>query len=319
MKKIAVMTSGGDAPGMNAAIRTVVRKGIYEKLEVIGIQRGFQGLVASDFIPMELGSVADIIHRGGTILRTARAPEFLQKEYQLRAVYNLHQQHIDAVIVIGGGGSFQGAHVLLQHGIKVIGLPGTIDNDITGTDSCIGFDTAVNNVIEAVNKVRDTAMSHERIYVIEVMGRTSGHIALAAGLAGGAESILVPEIPYNLGDICTRIRRGIDRGKLHSIIIVAEGAASALEVGKALEEQLQMDIRVTVLGHIQRGGTPTAFDRIFASQIASTAVDLLLAGTFDVMVGLKNNHISITPLVDVLSQKKPLAIDLYRLAEVLSI
>jgi 6-phosphofructokinase 1 len=319
MKKIGVLTSGGDAPGMNAAIRTVVRKGINENLEVIGIQRGFHGLVASEFLPMELGSVADIIHRGGTILRTARASEFLQKEYQIRAVQNLHQQNIDAVIVIGGDGSLRGAHVLEEYGIKVVCLPGTIDNDIACTDNCIGFDTAVNNVTEAINKVRDTATSHERIYVIEVMGRTSGHIALAAGLAGGAESILVPEVPFNLEDICTRIRRGIQREKRHSIIIVAEGAASALEVGKDLEKILQMDIRVTILGHIQRGGTPTAIDRIFASHISSTAIDLLLAGTSGVMVGMENNKICSTRLVDVLSHKKPFAIELYRLAEVLSI
>lgn len=238
MKRIGVLTSGGDAPGMNAAIRAVVRKGIFEGLEVVGIKRGYAGLINGEFVDMNLGSVADIIQRGGTILRTARSEEFRTVEGRRRAYANMQEQGIEGLIVIGGDGSFRGAQIFSQeHGVKVIGIPGTIDNDIPCSDYSIGFDTSVNTVVDAINKIRDTATSHERTYVIEVMGRHAGYIALEAGLAGGAESILIPEIPFSIDEIIEKLHRGQKRGKLHSIIVVAEGAASGIEIGKQIKEK----------------------------------------------------------------------------------
>nr|WP_264698585.1 6-phosphofructokinase [Dethiobacter alkaliphilus]MCW3490007.1 6-phosphofructokinase [Dethiobacter alkaliphilus] len=319
MKKIGVLTSGGDAPGMNAAIRAVVRKAIYHNVEVVGVRRGFQGLVNGEFVDMELGSVADVIHRGGTILRTARAPEFMEKPAQERAIANLHDIGLEGLVVIGGDGSLKGATVLSDAGIKTVGVPGTIDNDIPGTDYSIGYDTAVNNVIDAINKVRDTATSHERVYVIEVMGRSAGYIALSAGLAGGAETILVPEIPFEISEICDRLQRGAKRGKLHSIILVAEGAASALEIGQQIQQRTKSEVRITILGHLQRGGTPTARDRTLASRLGAKAVDLLLSGDDGKMVGLACGQIVAVPYEEVFSQEKPFPWDIYELATILSI
>jgi len=319
MRKIGVLTSGGDAPGMNAAIRAVVRKGIYHGLEVTGIRRGFQGMIANDCIPMHLGSVADIIHRGGTVLRTARTPEFMLDPGRRSALATVRANGLDALVVIGGDGSFHGAAWLASAGVPVIGIPATIDNDLACTDYCIGFDTAVNNVTEAINKVRDTATSHERVYVIEVMGRSSGHIALAAGLAGGAESILLPELPFDLEQVCQRLYRGVQRGKLHSIILVAEGAGSALSIGEEIKERTNMETRVTILGHLQRGGTPTAFDRMLASRLGAAAVDLLLSGCHDRMVGLVGGEVRASPLTVALAQQKQFPLDLYELANILSI
>jgi len=258
LKKIAVLTSGGDAPGMNAAIRAVVRKSIYHGLEIYGVRRGFAGLINREAIPMQLGSVADIVHRGGTILHTARSPEFLTSEGQEKAVRFLKDEKIEGLVIIGGDGSFKGAKVLGDAGFLAVGVPATIDNDIPCTDFCIGFDTAVNTVTDAINKVRDTATSHERTYVIEVMGRNTGYIALAAGLAGGAESIIIPEVPFDMAEVCRRLMRGVQRGKLHSIILVAEGAASAMHVADEIKRLTQQEVRVAILGHLQRGGTPTA-------------------------------------------------------------
>lgn len=319
MKRIGVLTSGGDAPGMNAAIRAVVRSAIYNGVEVYGIRKGYAGLLAGDFIEMSLGSVGDIIHRGGTILRTARSEEFKTKEGMEKAVNNIKQLGIEGLVVIGGDGSFRGAAELANRGIPTIGIPGTIDNDIPFTDYSIGFDTAVNTVVEAVNKIRDTATSHERTFIIEVMGRESGHIALYSGVACGAETILVPEKPYTIKNVCDKIMSGYKRGKLHSIIILAEGAGNAFEVGQKIKEVTGLETRVIVLGHLQRGGTPTAFDRILASQMGGKAVELMLNGVSNKMIGWVKGELVVTDLEKIFSAQKPLNEELYNLASVLAI
>ncbi|TKD67909.1 6-phosphofructokinase [Pseudalkalibacillus hwajinpoensis] len=291
MKRIGVLTSGGDSPGMNAAIRAVVRKAIYHDIEVYGIYHGYTGLMNGDIKKMEIGSVADIIHRGGTMLYSARCPEFKTLEGQLQGVENLKKFGIEGLVVIGGDGSYRGAQKLTGHGFPTIGIPGTIDNDIPGTDFTIGFDTALNTVIQAIDKIRDTATSHERTYVIEVMGRDAGDIALWSGLADGAESILIPEEKFEMADILSRLKRGHDRGKRHSIIVVAEGVGSGVEIGKQIQEEMNMETRVTVLGHVQRGGSPTAADRVLASRLGARAVELLLEGAEGRTVGIQKNEI----------------------------
>ena len=318
MKKIAVLTSGGDAPGMNPAIRAVVRRGIYQGLEVYGVKLGFEGLMNGHYIPMDLGSVGDIIHRGGTILRSARCKEFQTDEGQLKALEQLKLAGIEGLIVIGGDGSFKGAAQLTAKGFPTIGIPGTIDNDICGTEYTIGFDTAVNTVVEAIDKIRDTASSHERTYVIEVMGRDAGDIALWSGLSVGAESIFIPEAPNDIDDVIQRIERGNIRGKKHSIIVVAEGVCSGMEVAKMLEERAGLEIRVTVLGHLQRGGSPSAYDRMMASQMGAKAVDLLIEGEKGVMVGLKCGKLVHTPF-DSAVEKHQVDLSVYHLARSLSI
>ncbi|ADG83167.1 6-phosphofructokinase [Thermincola potens] len=320
MKRIGVLTSGGDAPGMNAAIRAVVRKGIFEGLEVVGIKRGYAGLINGEFVDMNLGSVADIIQRGGTILRTARSEEFRTVEGRRRAYANMQEQGIEGLIVIGGDGSFRGAQIFSQeHGVKVIGIPGTIDNDIPCSDYSIGFDTSVNTVVDAINKIRDTATSHERTYVIEVMGRHAGYIALEAGLAGGAESILIPEIPFSIDEIIEKLHRGQKRGKLHSIIVVAEGAASGIEIGKQIKEKTGFDTKVTILGHLQRGGTPTAFDRVLASRMGALAVDLIKAGASGKMIARQHNDLVAVDFDCALSEKRTIDHSVYELAGILAI
>ncbi|GAB4270437.1 6-phosphofructokinase [Thermincola ferriacetica] len=320
MKRIGVLTSGGDAPGMNAAIRAVVRKGIFEGLEVVGIKRGYAGLINGEFVDMNLGSVADIIQRGGTILRTARSEEFRTVEGRCRAYANMQEQGIEGLIVIGGDGSFRGAQIFSQeHGVKVIGIPGTIDNDIPCSDYSIGFDTSVNTVVDAINKIRDTATSHERTYVIEVMGRHAGYIALEAGLAGGAESILIPEIPFSIDEIIEKLHRGQKRGKLHSIIVVAEGAASGIEIGKQIKEKTGFDTKVTILGHLQRGGTPTAFDRVLASRMGALAVDLIKAGESGKMIARRHNDLVAVDFDCALSEKRTIDHSVYELAGILAI
>jgi len=305
---------------MNACIRAVVRKAIYHGMEVIGINRGFNGFVEADMVPMNLGSVADIIHRGGTILRTARSDQFLTREGRARAYENVKRFGLQGLVVIGGDGSFRGAlQFNLEYNLPVVGVPGTIDNDIPGTDQTIGFDTAVNTVVEAINKIRDTATSHERTFIVEVMGRHHGFIALAAGLAGGAESILIPERPFNFEDICERLMRGYRRGKLHSIIVVAEGAANALEMGQRIKERTGFDTKVTILGHLQRGGSPTAADRIMASRLGARAVELLMAGEKRKMVGIKAGQMVALDIEDALTQTRTIDLDMYNLAGVLSI
>ena len=319
MRRIGLLTSGGDSPGMNAAIRAVVRKSIYHGLEPIGIKRGYAGLIAGDLMPMNLGSVADIIQRGGTILRTARSNEFLTPEGREQAIVNIRQAGLEGLVVIGGDGSFRGAIELHRAGVKVVGVPASIDNDIPGTEYAIGFDTAVNTVLDAINKIRDTATSHERVFIIGVMGHYSGYIALNAGLAGGAESILIPELPFDLDEIVEKLHRGAARGKLHSIILVAEGAGDALEIGRQIREMSGMDTRVTILGHIQRGGSPTATDRIIASQMAAQAVELLMRGESGKMVAYEAGRIIHRDLEQMLHAKKTIDEAILELAGILSI
>jgi 6-phosphofructokinase 1 len=317
--RIAVLTSGGDAPGMNAAVRAVVRRGIDIGFEVCGIQRGYAGLFnGHEFIPFQLGSVADIIHRGGTVLLTARSPEMYDDSYQEKAAARLKDEGIDGLVIIGGEGSFRGASALERKGIKTICIPGTIDNDINGTEKTIGFDTAVNTILDAVNRLRDTATSHERIFILEVMGRHTGHLAMASGLAGGAESILVPEIEYEVEEICSRLLHGIRREKAHSIIIVAEGAADVYELNKMIRKRIEADIRVVVLGHIQRGGSPSAVDRLLGSRMGSAAVELLRDGRHGLFTAYRAGEIKAVPLSECFDCDKPFPKDLYSLAAVLA-
>ncbi|MBA2173351.1 6-phosphofructokinase [Halobacillus locisalis] len=319
MKKIGVLTSGGDAPGMNAAIRAVVRKAIYHDLEVYGIKYGYQGLIDGNIEKMELGSVGDIIQRGGTKLYSARCEEFKTEEGQLKGIEQLKKHGIEGLIAIGGDGTFMGAKKLTEKGYPCIGVPGTIDNDIPGTDYTIGFDTALNTIIDAIDKIRDTATSHERTYVIEVMGRDAGDLALWAGLADGAESILIPEAEDEFEDVIERLKRGHDRGKKHSIIIVAEGVGSGVEFGQKIKEAADLETRVTVLGHTQRGGSPSASDRVLASRLGAHAVDLLIKGQAGRMVGIQQNKLVDHDIVDILNTNHQVDLDMYRLSKELSI
>lgn len=314
LKSIAVLTSGGDSQGMNAAVRAVVRSALYYGLEVYGVQRGFQGLLNDDIRKMDLRSVGDIIQRGGTILQTARCEEFYTPEGQAKGAENLRKRGIDGLVVIGGNGSYQGAFKLNQLGIKTMGIPGTIDNDIPYTDVTIGFDTAVSIVVDAVNKLRDTMTSHERSSVVEVMGRHSGYIALYAGIASGAESILVPEVPFDLEAIATRMRENFQQGKRHSIILVAEGVGRAQDIAAQISELTGMDARFTVLGHIQRGGTPTHNDRILASRLGDFAVQRLLAGDTGKACGIIRGELVATDLDVVVKAKKEFDRNLYDLS-----
>lgn len=319
MKSIAVLTSGGDSPGMNAAIRAVVREAIYHNVEVYGVYGGYAGLMNGNIEKLEVGSVGDIIHRGGTKLLSARCEEFKTEEGQRKGLEQLKKLGIDGLVVIGGDGSYRGALALNKLGFPVNGVPGTIDNDIPGTQFTIGFDTALNTVIESIDRIRDTATSHERTFIIEVMGRNAGDIALWSGLAGGAETILIPEDPYDLDEIAQRLDRGHKRGKKHSIIIVAEGAMHGFEFAKMLEEKTGIETRVSVLGHIQRGGTPTAFDRVLASRLGARAVELLIEGKSRRAVGIVNNTVVDHDIEEVLTMKHKADLDLYKLSKELSI
>ncbi|KXG74931.1 6-phosphofructokinase [Thermotalea metallivorans] len=320
MRKIGVLTSGGDSPGMNAAIRAVVRSAIYHDIKVVGIKKGYEGLINGDIEDMNLSSVADIIHRGGTILRTARSEEFKAERGFQKALNVISIFGIEGIVVIGGDGSFRGAEKLSQAGIKTIGLPGTIDNDLAYTDFTIGFDTAVNTVVNAISNIRDTSTSHGRANIIEVMGRHCGDIALYAGLAGGAESIIVPEVPFSIDDICKRLIQGRNRGKLHSIIILAEGVLKdSHEFAKQIEEKTGIETKLTILGHIQRGGSPTAFDRILASRMGGRAVELMMEDKTSRVLGIKGNEIIDMDISEALSIKKEINKNLYELAKILSI
>ncbi|WP_456278025.1 6-phosphofructokinase [Bacillus sp. AK128] len=319
MKKIGVLTSGGDSPGMNAAVRAVVRKAIYHNVEVYGIYQGYSGLMTGQIKKLELGSVGDIIHRGGTVLYSARSEEFKTEEGQKKGIEQLKKFGIEGIVVIGGDGSYRGAEKLTQHGFPCVGVPGTIDNDIPGTDFTIGFDTALNTVIDAIDKIRDTATSHERTYIIEVMGRHAGDIALWAGLAGGAETILIPEADYKMNEVIARLERGHERGKRHSIIVVAEGVGSAVDIGKQIETSLDIETRVSILGHIQRGGSPTAADRVLASRLGAKAVELLMEGKAGRAVGIKNNQLVDFSISEALSQKHEVDLSMYQLSTELSI
>lgn len=319
LKTIGVLTSGGDSPGMNAAVRAVVRKAIYHNLNVYGIYQGYAGLMAGNIKKLELGSVGDIIHRGGTVLYTARSEEFKTLEGQQKGIEQLKKYGIEGLVVIGGDGSYRGAQKLSEHGLPCIGLPGTIDNDIAGTDYTIGFNTALHTVIDAIDKIRDTATSHERTFIIEVMGRHAGDIALWAGLAGGAETIIIPEIGFKLEDVVGRIKSGQKRGKKHTIIVLAEGVSSGMDFAKLIEKETQLDTRVSVLGHIQRGGTPTAFDRVLSSRLGGRAVELLMDGKAGRAVGMEKNQIVDYSFDEVFSMPHKIDESMYRLSQELSI
>lgn len=323
IKRIAVLTSGGDAPGMNAAIRAVVRACVYHNIEVEGVFRGYQGLIESDFKSLNERSVAKILNRGGTMLKSSRSKDFMSSEGRKTAADNLRANNIDALIVIGGNGSFTGAHLLTQEsGIPVLGIPGSIDNDLFGTDHSIGFDTATNTVVEAVDKIRDTANSHNRLFFVEVMGRSSGFIALKAGIATGAIAIVLPEDEMSISDLVTTLKKSELSGKVSSIVLVAEGTKSggAMEIAKQVSEQYQeYDTRVTVLGHLQRGGSPSCYDRVMASRMGIAAVEGLLEGRSDVMIGIINDREIYTPLEESISKQHLPNRDELRIARILSI
>ncbi|MGM0903394.1 MAG: 6-phosphofructokinase [Bacillota bacterium] len=319
MKRIGVLTSGGDAPGMNAAVRAVVRKAIYHDIEVYGVIGGYAGLMSGNIKQLELGSVGDIIHRGGTFLQSARSEEFKTKEGQQKGIEQLKKHGIDGLVVIGGDGSYRGAKALTEQGFPCVGVPGTIDNDIPGTEFTIGFDTALNTVIDAIDKIRDTASSHERTFIIEVMGRNAGDIALWSGLAGGAETILIPEAEQDIKEIAQRLKSGQERGKKHSIIIVAEGVMSGYEAGKQIKQETDMDTRVTVLGHVQRGGSPTVTDRVLASRLGARAVELLLEDKGGRAVGIEKNQLVDYDIIEALAMPHNVDMDLYKLSKELSI
>lgn len=320
MKKIAVLTSGGDAPGMNAAVRAVVRAALYKGIGVYGVYRGYNGLINGDLEEMSLRSVSDTIHRGGTVLYTARSPEFRTEEGVQKAVKTCREHGIEGVVVIGGDGSFRGAQDLSRHGISCIGIPGTIDNDIACCEQTIGYDTAMNTAMELVDKLRDTSQSHDRCSVVEVMGRHAGYIALNVGIAVGATSILVPEIPYDFEkDVMERIRATAVTGKKHFIIVVAEGVGHVTELAEKIEAESGIESRATILGHVQRGGSPTLRDRVLASRMGYEAVQLLEAGKSNRVVAIQSDYIVDFDIEEALAMKKLLDVDLYRMAHEISI
>jgi len=319
--KIGVLTSGGDAPGMNAAIRAVVRTGIYNNLEVYGVVRGYTGLIENDIFKMESKSVANIIQRGGTILKTARCKEFYTYEGRKQAYENLKKHGINGLVIIGGDGSFRGAQIFShEFDIPCIGLPGTIDKDIAGTDFTIGFDTAVNTAVEAIDKVRDTADAHDRLFIIEVMGRDSGYIALHSGIATGAENILIPEQETDVEGVINALLEKHGRKKLVNIIVVAEGEKfGAAELAKVIKERIpDQEVRVTTLGHIQRGGSPTCFDRLIASRMGYAAVECLLQKKYNVFVGILNNNMHYIPLDQAIKKKETISKDWMKIVKILS-
>lgn len=320
MRRIAVLTSGGDAPGMNAAIRAVVRQAVHRGMSVYGVERGYNGLVNDKISLMERRSVSDIIHRGGTILKTARCDEFNTLDGQKEAAKVLREHDIEGLVVIGGDGSLRGARDIAKNfGVPVVGIPGTIDNDLKYTDYTIGFDTAVNTVLSAINNLRDTMTSHDRVSIIEVMGRNCGDIAIYAGLAGGAEHILVPEVPVNIDAVAHKLNQGYQRGKTSDIILVAEGVGTAEEIKKQLEDKTNVSLRTTVLGHIQRGGMPTMADRVLAARLSVHAVDLLKEGRINRAVGIRNNKVIDVDIEDALNANDAFDSSLYDVANVLSL
>ncbi|MBK6263433.1 6-phosphofructokinase [Marivirga sp. S37H4] len=323
MKRIGVFTSGGDAPGMNAAIRAVVRAGIFYKKEIIGIYRGYEGMIEGDFVPMEVRSVSNILQRGGTMLKSARSKEFLTKEGRTKAFEQLKKMKIDGLIGIGGDGSFAGMHHLyLEHKMPYVCIPGTIDNDIPGTDFTIGYDTATNTAVNAIDKIRDTALSHNRLFFIEVMGRDSGYIAINSGIAGGAVAIIIPEEETSIEELIEKLDASGSQNKTSSLVIVAEGgkSGSAMEIAKKVQERFSyFDTKVTILGHLQRGGTPTYFDRVLASKMGVAAIEGLEAGQTDVMVGIVHKEVIFNKFDEIMSQPKDIHKDDLRIAKILSI
>ncbi|MDH2728939.1 6-phosphofructokinase [Enterococcus faecium] len=304
MKRIGILTSGGDAPGMNAAVRAVVRKGIYEGLEVYGINYGFAGLVAGDIRRLDVADVGDKIQRGGTFLYSARYPEFATEEGQLKGIEQLKKFGIEGLVVIGGDGSYHGAMASTKRGFPAVGIPGTIDNDIPGTDFTIGFDTAINTVLESIDRIRDTATSHVRTFVIEVMGRNAGDIALWSGVAGGADEIIIPEHDFDMASVAKKIQEGRDRGKKHCLIILAEGVMGGNEFAEKLSEFGDYHTRVSILGHVVRGGAPSARDRVLASKFGAYAVELLQEGKGGLCVGIHDNEIVASDIIDTLENNK---------------
>lgn len=324
MKRIAVFTSGGDAPGMNACIRAVVRGAVYHGIDVFGIRRGYSGMINGDMFQMSSHSVSNIVQRGGTILKSARSKEFMTPEGRATAAEQLKKFGIEGLIAIGGNGTFTGATLFYdEYGIPTVGAPGTIDNDLYGTDYTIGFDTAVNTALEAIDKIRDTADSHDRIFFIEVMGRDSGYIAIQSGIAGGAELVMVPEVLTPISEVIETLKSGWSRQKSSSIIVVAEGEeeGNAQEISEKIRAQItpEIDMRVTTLGHIQRGGIPTAYDRILASRLGLGALEGLMNGEKNVMAGIVNNELIYTPFKDTIRLPKPINEDLLRMVKILSV
>ncbi len=319
MKRVLILTSGGDAPGMNAAIRACVRIGIYNGLEVFGVKRGYAGLIEDDITELDLRSVGDIIQRGGTMLQTSRSKEFTQEIGFNKAVDNIKKRGIDGVVVIGGDGSFRGAQKLSKAGVKTVGIPATIDNDLQYTDATIGYDTALNTVLMAIGNLRDTSSSHNRVNIIEVMGRSCGDIAIFSGLAGGADGIIIPEVEQDMDALCDKILKGKERGKKHHIIVVAEGAMSGYDAANYIKLKLNMTTRVTVIGHLQRGGSPTVFDRNLASRFAYHAINSLIEGRTSRVVGLDGKEIFDMDIDEALEMKKIVDEEGVKLAEILSI
>jgi 6-phosphofructokinase 1 len=321
IRAIAVLCSGGDAPGMNAALRAVVRYGLFSDIKVYGVTKGYAGLLRGQWEEMDAKSVANIILRGGTVLKTDRCPEFHHKSARKRAVEGMQAQGIDGLVVIGGDGSFRGAHALwTEFKFPVVGIPGTIDNDIAGTEETLGFDTAVNNALEAIDKIRDTASAHERTFLVEVMGRNSGYIALDVGIGGGAEAIILPEKRLSTKEVAARIQRGLDRGKMSSIVVMAEGQISggSMRLADELKKKYDIEAKVCILGHIQRGGSPTARDRRLGSIMGVRAVQALLSGISDVMVGVEGDNEVLVPFPLTVKRSSKLRMDLIELAEILA-
>lgn len=313
MKKIAVITSGGDAPGMNAAVRAVVRQAIYRGLEVIGIHRGFRGLLESQFTNLQIRSVSGIINRGGTILKTGRCAEIKTKEGMNRAVNMLKQLKIEGLVVIGGDGSLHAGNAISKKGIPVICIPGSIDNDIYGTDETIGFDTALNTAVEAIDKIRDTASSHERIFIVEIMGREHGFLSLSVGIAAGAEIVIVPEIKFDIKTLSQELKKNINIGKSSIIIVFAEGVGNPYKLAEEIQKNVKLEVRVSSLGYIQRGGAPSAHSRILASQFGSYAVNLLIKGKKNRLVVLQNGKITDIPISIAANKEKSFDFDLFEL------
>jgi len=319
MKTIAVLTSGGDAPGMNAAVRAVVRTAISLGMNVKGIHRGWNGLIEGDIIDLDVRSVSDIIHRGGTVLYTARSPRFKTEEGMQEAMANCKKHGIEGIVVIGGDGSFRGARDLSLRGVPCVGVPGTIDNDIASTEYTIGFDTAMNTAMEMVDKLRDTAQSHDRCSVVEVMGRRAGFLALQCGIAVGATAILVPEVEFDLDDIITKIEESKKTGKKHFIIVVAEGVGGVEEMAKQIEAKTDIETRGTILGHVQRGGRPTVRDRVYATRFGYAAVQLLNKGIGNRVVGMNHGVIVDYDIFEALNMKKPFDTEMFEVANTTSI
>ena len=318
LKSIAVLTSGGDSPGMNAATRAVVRTALFEGVEVWGVYNGYRGLLDEDMFKMESRDVADIIQRGGTFLGTARCKRFMTEEGRQIAFENMKKRGIEGLCVIGGDGSLRGAQKFSKEtGIPIVGLPGTIDNDVWGSDYTIGCDTAANTIIDALNKLRDTASSHSRIAVVEVMGRHCGWLAMQAGIAGGAEAILIPEVEYNLDDVCDGLIKSYNAGRRYSLVVVAEGVGSGIEIGNYIAEKTNMETRVSVLGHIQRGGAPSVRDRLKASQLGERAELALINGQSDVVFGFYQGRVAAIDLTDAVTKKKEFDQEYIKLSKLL--